>query len=185
MYDEQTVQRFVELRASGWTYARLMTELNVSKPKLLYPIVTTIVSPSLPRSGGEGRGEEARFSTDSPRPDLQVSTCKPQHRVPNIIFGCGQRSRHAFAPWRLCVEAVSRRAPKAGAKACQKVPKGAKKCHAVVATSDFAPRTSYTGFLPRKSQFRSKKVYAGVFWCSGSQPRPSTFDCPRPPNISI
>ena len=35
MYDEKTVQRFIELRARGWTYARLMTELNVSKPTLI------------------------------------------------------------------------------------------------------------------------------------------------------
>ena len=35
MHDAQTVQRFIELRASGWTYARLMTELNVSKPTLV------------------------------------------------------------------------------------------------------------------------------------------------------
>ena len=35
MHDEQTVQRFIELRASGWTYARLMTELNVTKPTLI------------------------------------------------------------------------------------------------------------------------------------------------------
>jgi len=35
MHDEQTVQRFIELRACGWTYARLMTELNVSKPTLI------------------------------------------------------------------------------------------------------------------------------------------------------
>jgi len=35
MHDEQTVQRFIELRASGWTYARLMTELNTSKPTLI------------------------------------------------------------------------------------------------------------------------------------------------------
>ena len=35
MYDEKTVQRFIELRASGWTYARLMTELNASKPTLI------------------------------------------------------------------------------------------------------------------------------------------------------
>ena len=34
MHDEKTVQRFIELRASGWTYARLMTELNVTKPTL-------------------------------------------------------------------------------------------------------------------------------------------------------
>ena len=35
MYDDQTVQRFIERRAQGWTYARLMTELNVSKPTLI------------------------------------------------------------------------------------------------------------------------------------------------------
>jgi hypothetical protein len=35
MHDENTVQRFIELRASGMTYARLMTELNVSKPTLI------------------------------------------------------------------------------------------------------------------------------------------------------
>ena len=35
MHDDQTVQRFIELRAQGWTYARLMTELNVSKPTLI------------------------------------------------------------------------------------------------------------------------------------------------------
>ena len=35
MQDEKTVQRFIELRASGWTYARLMAELNVSKPTLI------------------------------------------------------------------------------------------------------------------------------------------------------
>jgi hypothetical protein len=35
MHDENTVKRFIELRASGWTYARLMTELNVTKPTLI------------------------------------------------------------------------------------------------------------------------------------------------------
>ena len=35
MQDEKTVQRFIELRASGWTYARLMAELTVSKPTLI------------------------------------------------------------------------------------------------------------------------------------------------------
>ena len=35
MHKEETVQRFIELRASDWTYARLMTELNVSKPTLI------------------------------------------------------------------------------------------------------------------------------------------------------
>lgn len=35
MHEEQTVQRFIELRAQGHTYARIMTELNVSKPTLI------------------------------------------------------------------------------------------------------------------------------------------------------
>jgi hypothetical protein len=35
MSDEVTVQRFIELRAQGWTYARLMAELHVSKPTLI------------------------------------------------------------------------------------------------------------------------------------------------------
>ena len=35
MHDEKTVQRFIELRSQGWTYARLMTELKVSKPTLI------------------------------------------------------------------------------------------------------------------------------------------------------
>ena len=35
IHDEKTVQRFIELRASGWTYARLITELAVSKPTLI------------------------------------------------------------------------------------------------------------------------------------------------------
>ncbi len=35
MHDDTTVQRFIELRAQGWTYARLMTELNVTKPTLI------------------------------------------------------------------------------------------------------------------------------------------------------
>ena len=35
MHDENTVQRFIELRAQGWTYARLITELNVSEPTLI------------------------------------------------------------------------------------------------------------------------------------------------------
>ncbi len=35
MHDEKTVQRFIELRSQGQTYARLMTELNVSKPTLI------------------------------------------------------------------------------------------------------------------------------------------------------
>jgi len=35
MHDDKTVQRFIELRAQGWTYARLMAELEVSKPTLI------------------------------------------------------------------------------------------------------------------------------------------------------
>ena len=35
MHDPQTVQRFIELRAQGFTYTRLMAELNVSKPTLI------------------------------------------------------------------------------------------------------------------------------------------------------
>ena len=35
MHDDNTVQRFIELRAQGWSYARLVAELNVSKPTLI------------------------------------------------------------------------------------------------------------------------------------------------------
>jgi hypothetical protein len=35
MHDDKTVQRFIELRAQRWTYARLMSELNVTKPTLI------------------------------------------------------------------------------------------------------------------------------------------------------
>jgi hypothetical protein len=35
MHDEQTVQRFIELRSQGWPFARIATELNVSKPTLI------------------------------------------------------------------------------------------------------------------------------------------------------
>ena len=35
MHDDKTVQRFIELRAQGWTYAHLMAELKVSKPTLI------------------------------------------------------------------------------------------------------------------------------------------------------
>ena len=35
MHDDTTVQRFIELRAQGWSYARLISELNVSKPTLI------------------------------------------------------------------------------------------------------------------------------------------------------
>jgi orotate phosphoribosyltransferase-like protein len=48
MHEPQTVQRFIELRAQGWTYARLMTELNVSKP-------TLIVSPGTSKPATNGR----------------------------------------------------------------------------------------------------------------------------------
>jgi hypothetical protein len=35
MHAPETVRRFIELRAQGWTYARLMAELNVTKPTLI------------------------------------------------------------------------------------------------------------------------------------------------------
>ena len=35
MHDEQTVQRFIELRSQGWPFARIATELSVSKPTLI------------------------------------------------------------------------------------------------------------------------------------------------------
>jgi hypothetical protein len=35
MKDQETIHKFIELRAQGWTYARLITELNVSKPTLI------------------------------------------------------------------------------------------------------------------------------------------------------
>ena len=35
MHDDQTVQRFIELRSQGWPFARIATELNVSKPTLI------------------------------------------------------------------------------------------------------------------------------------------------------
>ena len=35
MHDEQTVQRFIQLRSQGWPFARIATELNVSKPTLI------------------------------------------------------------------------------------------------------------------------------------------------------
>lgn len=35
MHDEKTVQRFIELRSTGWTFARLTSELGVSKPTLI------------------------------------------------------------------------------------------------------------------------------------------------------
>ena len=35
MKDQDTVQRFIELRSQGWTFTRLMVELNVTKPTLI------------------------------------------------------------------------------------------------------------------------------------------------------
>jgi len=35
MHDEQTIQRFIELRSQGWPFARLSAELDVSKPTLI------------------------------------------------------------------------------------------------------------------------------------------------------
>jgi hypothetical protein len=35
MHTPETIRRFVELRARGWTYARLEAELNVTKPTLI------------------------------------------------------------------------------------------------------------------------------------------------------
>jgi orotate phosphoribosyltransferase-like protein len=35
MHAPETVRRFIELRAQGWTYERLTTELNVTKPTLI------------------------------------------------------------------------------------------------------------------------------------------------------
>ena len=35
MHSPETTRRFIELRAQGWTYARLMAELNVTKPTLI------------------------------------------------------------------------------------------------------------------------------------------------------
>ena len=35
MKDQETIQKFIALRSQGWTYARLMVELNVSKPTLI------------------------------------------------------------------------------------------------------------------------------------------------------
>jgi hypothetical protein len=34
-HDGNTVQRFVELRAQGWSFARVATELQISKPTLI------------------------------------------------------------------------------------------------------------------------------------------------------
>jgi hypothetical protein len=35
MIDAETVARFIKMRAEGWSFARIATELNVSKPTLI------------------------------------------------------------------------------------------------------------------------------------------------------
>jgi hypothetical protein len=35
MHDENTVQRFIDLRVQGWSFARIAQELNVSRPTLI------------------------------------------------------------------------------------------------------------------------------------------------------
>ena len=35
MKDQDTIQRFIELRSQGWTFVRLMAELQVTKPTLI------------------------------------------------------------------------------------------------------------------------------------------------------
>jgi hypothetical protein len=35
MKDQETMQRFIELRSHGWSFARIAAELNVSKPTLI------------------------------------------------------------------------------------------------------------------------------------------------------
>ena len=35
MHTPEIVERFIQLRAQGWTYSRLMVELNVSRPTLI------------------------------------------------------------------------------------------------------------------------------------------------------
>ena len=35
MHDQQTIQRFIELRVSGWSFNRIARELSVSKPTLI------------------------------------------------------------------------------------------------------------------------------------------------------
>jgi len=35
MHDDNIVQRFIELRVQGWSFARIAAELNVSKPTLI------------------------------------------------------------------------------------------------------------------------------------------------------
>jgi hypothetical protein len=36
MKDQETVQRFIQLRAAGWSYHRIAAEINVSKPTLIH-----------------------------------------------------------------------------------------------------------------------------------------------------
>ena len=35
MHDQETVRRFIELRADGWSFSRIAAELKVSKPTLI------------------------------------------------------------------------------------------------------------------------------------------------------
>ncbi len=35
MHDDKTVQRFIDLRVQGWSFARIAQELNVSRPTLI------------------------------------------------------------------------------------------------------------------------------------------------------
>lgn len=35
MHDQETIRRFIQLRAAGWSFARIATELQVSKPTLI------------------------------------------------------------------------------------------------------------------------------------------------------
>jgi len=35
MKDQETIARFIQLRASGWSFARIAAEINVSKPTLI------------------------------------------------------------------------------------------------------------------------------------------------------
>ena len=35
MHEENTIQRFIELRSQGWPFVRISAELNVSKPTLI------------------------------------------------------------------------------------------------------------------------------------------------------
>ena len=35
MKDQETIERFIQLRAQGWSFARISAELNVSKPTLI------------------------------------------------------------------------------------------------------------------------------------------------------